>query len=404
MHIVGFGNPAQPITVLIDTGSSELWVNPDCTTAKLPTQQAQCPKFGRYDPQKSTTPPIGPFDNKVINYGDPTDPKTRTFVNMTYYSDDLTFGNLKIKNQTFGAVTSSKGQAQGILGLAPNTRDGFKKEGKYSLVLNSMAKQGLINSRAFSLDLRHSDVDTGALIYGGIDRSKFIGNLEKLPLVNGSAGEFRLAVNMNTIAVNVKGKAAKTIKMPQNATSVMLDSGTTVSRLLREVALPIFEALGGKDDGFGNYRVPCSVRESEGSVDFGFGNTVVKVPYKDFVKQTSNVCYIGVHMTSDQQILGDSVLRAGYFVFDWDNQVVHIAQAANCGKSDIVVIGKGADSVSNVKGTCSEKDASFTGGPSNLGSGGSSNKDDKKNAGSRPEAMGWFMACLLAGATVLTVM
>ncbi|OAR02986.1 hypothetical protein LLEC1_07498, partial [Akanthomyces lecanii] len=189
---VGIGTPPQKITVLIDTGSSELWVNPDCSTARAQDAD-QCAQFGRYNPRKSRTPPVGPFGSEEINFGDTTDESTLTSVKIRYYTDNIAFGSFGITNQTFGVVTESQRQSQGIMGLAPDLRAGFNSEKPYSLVLNSMAKQGVIASRVFSLDLRHADVQTGALIYGGLDRSKFIGTLEKLPMVRGLQGEARLA-------------------------------------------------------------------------------------------------------------------------------------------------------------------------------------------------------------------
>jgi hypothetical protein len=44
-------------------------------------------------------------------------------------------------------------------------------------MLSNMAHQGLIQSRAFSLDLRDYDNTTGSLIFGGVDKSKFTGSL-----------------------------------------------------------------------------------------------------------------------------------------------------------------------------------------------------------------------------------
>ncbi len=79
-----------------------------------------------------------------------------TSVKIRYYTDNIAFGSLAITNQTFGVVTESERQSQGIMGLAPDLRTGFDSEKPYSLVLNSMAKQGVIASRVFSLDLRHS--------------------------------------------------------------------------------------------------------------------------------------------------------------------------------------------------------------------------------------------------------
>ena len=54
----------------------------------------------------------------------------------------------------------------------------------YSLMLSNMAKQGVIASRAFSLDLRDFDNTTGSLIFGGVDKSKFSGSLSAVNFVS----------------------------------------------------------------------------------------------------------------------------------------------------------------------------------------------------------------------------
>ncbi|KAL7938353.1 aspartic peptidase domain-containing protein [Trichoderma chlorosporum] len=373
---IGLGTPPQNVTVLVDTGSSELWVNPDCSTAPSQQQAQQCQSLGQYNPNKSKTPPVGPFGSEEINYGDPSDESTQTSVDITYFADTLSFGAIQVKNQTFGVVTSSEGQSQGIMGLAPDVQGGFPGDQPYSLLLNTMADQGVIASRVFTLDLRNSESQTGALIYGGLDRSKFIGSLESQPIVRGIQGETRLAVNLTSLGLTQN--KSQSFKLSSADTNVMLDSGTSLSRMHSAAAVPILEALGAQSDGEGYFFVPCSLRDSAGSVDFGFGNKVVRVPFTDFIlspedsggSSSSNYCYVGLVTTTDQQILGDTVLRAGYFVFDWDNQQVHIAQAADCGSSDIVVAGKGTNAVPSVQGNCNSSDADFTGtgGPTATGS------------------------------------
>jgi len=118
------------------------------------------------------------------------------------------------------------------------------------------------------------------------------------------------------------------------------------------------------DEGF--FLAPCSLRRTASTVDFGFGDPannggkapiVLRVPMSDFILDTQHplnprLCYIGLRVTEHQQILGDSVMRGGYFVFDWDNQEVHVAQAANCG-TEILAIGEGRDAVPGVQGKCS---------------------------------------------------
>ena len=64
-----------------------------------------------------------------------------------------------IEDQIFGINTASKDIPLGILGLAPWLGG---RSPKYPFVLDTMAAQGEINSRAFSLDLRSIDSPDGA--------------------------------------------------------------------------------------------------------------------------------------------------------------------------------------------------------------------------------------------------
>ena len=258
-------------------------------------------------------------------------------------------------------LEESNGISQGILGLAPDLRAGYDSNEPYSLLLTSMADQGLINSRVFALDLRHSEDSEGALIYGGIDRSKYIGALETVDIIRGEGGEYRLATRLNSLGVTISGRT-RNIRVSRDDSNVMLDSGTTLTRMHMSVARPILQELGAQNDGEGFYTTDCRNRDIDATVDFGFGDKVIRVALTDFILELGpGTCYIGLVPTTDQQILGDSVLRAGYFVFDWDNEKIHLAQAANCGDDDIIAVGSGSDAVPSETGKCKSSDITATG-------------------------------------------
>ncbi|EFQ26606.1 eukaryotic aspartyl protease [Colletotrichum graminicola] len=351
------GTPGQQVTVLLDTGSSELWVNPDCATAPSAAQAKQCSAAGQYNPRNSRTPPSGPTGTRRLNYGDPSAPNTQTSAEIAYYSDSITMGNGILSNQTFGVVTKSDGIATGIMGLAPDLKAGFAAGQPYSLVLNSLADQGIIGSRIFSLDLRHASSDSGALIYGGVDTGKFIGELLRVPMVNGAKGEPRLAVELTGVGMKLSN-SAKTYNLAPEDRNVMIDSGTTLTRLHPSLARPILSDLKATSSSDGYWTAACSLRNSDSDtyVTFTFGRKTIRVPLSDFILDlgpSDDQCYIGLVTTTDQQILGDSMMRAGYFVFDWDNQFVHMAQASTCNQEKIVAVGKGSDAIpSGVIGLC----------------------------------------------------
>lgn len=76
------GTPPQPVVVVIDTGSSDLWVNPTCTAA--PNQVEFCNSFPHFDPTKSST--LNDTGSSFrLNYG-----KGSAFVE--YFTDVVTLG------------------------------------------------------------------------------------------------------------------------------------------------------------------------------------------------------------------------------------------------------------------------------------------------------------------------
>lgn len=168
-------------------------------------------------------------------------------------------------------------------------------------MLDSMVSQGLIDSAAFSLDLRDTDSPDGALIFGGIDTGKFIGVLEKCPIIPGEntpSGADRYWINMVYIGMtDAKGNSGL---LASGKLSVFLDSGGTLTRLPTEVFQTIgdaFSGLGAKyDSTSGFYIIDCSVMKEEGSIDFGFGEKVISVAFDNFIWQVpdSDTCVLGV--------------------------------------------------------------------------------------------------------------
>jgi candidapepsin len=135
---VVIGSNKQQVTVILDTGSPLLWVNPNCANSGAP---ATCASIGRYNPETSQTAVklTTPFN---ITYG-------LGSASGTYYTDQIAAGNASDPNMQFGIATTSTYIPYGILGLSP-------KSSKFSDVpfVYKLASSGTIRSAAFSLDLR----------------------------------------------------------------------------------------------------------------------------------------------------------------------------------------------------------------------------------------------------------
>jgi hypothetical protein len=52
---VSLGTPPQSVYLILDTGSSETWVDPECSTASTAKQVLECESYPTYDPYNSST-------------------------------------------------------------------------------------------------------------------------------------------------------------------------------------------------------------------------------------------------------------------------------------------------------------------------------------------------------------
>lgn len=187
LYSINISIAGQDTTVMLDTGSFELWVNPDCSKAApyigadVPPDDVLhspdfCKSIGRYDPALSPTAKNLQQGGHLL-YGD------NATVDFNSYTDNVRIGSLEISEQQFGVANASHSYAVGMMGMGPNVDYGYNSSSKlHNLVLDSMASQGLIASRAFSLDLRKYGDKTGSIVFGGLDQKKFQGSLQTLPL------------------------------------------------------------------------------------------------------------------------------------------------------------------------------------------------------------------------------
>ncbi|RYP69879.1 hypothetical protein DL771_005822 [Monosporascus sp. 5C6A] len=340
---IGNSDPAQAVNVLLDTGSFELWVNPDCGQAAEPRL---CEEFGRYEPALSTTREnLGqPFE---IQYGSGA-------TSGTYYRDDIYISDARIQGQQFGVSDRSEVVWFGIMGLA----HGFGGSGTdtngfldYPGIVDSLAAQSFTQSKLFSLDLggqiRPPGVaTTGQIVFGGVDRNKYAGNLRKLTGLSHAGPGAAAARPLAGVSLPV---------------SAIVDSGTTLSHLPESVVAALAAGFpGAVPDGQGGYEVPCDYMRRDGSVAFELGGGAgggvrIDVGYADFVWNNGGACYLGAWHSPDigVWILGDTFLRGAYVAFDQDNEALYMANYVSCGAGpDLVPVPAGPDAASNIAGAC----------------------------------------------------
>ncbi|KAK7973979.1 hypothetical protein PG989_015827 [Apiospora arundinis] len=385
---LSIGTPGQPVKVAIDTGSSELWVNPNCKTSQSTAQYQECLTNGQYDPSKSSTARDLDSGN-TIPYGIGT-------VEIEYVKDDVALPNstIDLKNIQFGAATRSQDLNEGILGLSfgskPPTADL-----RYNNFVDELVLQNVTDSRAFSVALGNQEASNGGvIIFGGIDTGKFTGKMTTVPILGPQGGEnlHRYWVQLKTIGATMGGNSKK---YDNSATAIVIDTGSSLSTLPANVVSAMVRDLNGSQDRQGNVIVPCpSSSTDDNTFDFDFGGVTIKIPYRHFVIQASSrTCILGVQAATSGgvMLLGDTFMRSAYVVFDQDNMQVGLAPYANCGENE-QKIAKGG--VGNVQGKCDSSNSNSGGG------GGGNGKNDKKDAATGlsatmgPLALAFLTVCI----------
>lgn len=379
------GTPPQPVSLLVDTGAWQTWVNPDCTRLERAVDIAECATFPSYNMSLSNpTPTAVPAIDQIVYYGD-----SSIGASLQGFSDVFTWGETKVPSQPFGVANDTVGMTTGILGLAPDGFVGFSDGMSNYSVVTTMAAQGVIASRVFSLNYGRGAVPSagarqhaGNLVFGGVDRNQFKGELTKTPILpkDATVDGWRYWVSVTGVKHNAPGQKGNWTRASSPALgkgSYMVDSGTTgvyVTRDAFDAILAGANITSNQRRGDGFPIVNCSMADQPGSVSISFAATapnkteaVVDIPYQSLVHPQRNIitnetgCYFAVASAGNDYddseyipILGLGFFKAAYTVFDWDNLEISVGQGASCGDgaADLVAVGKGPNAVPNVTGNC----------------------------------------------------
>ncbi|KAK7206566.1 aspartic peptidase domain-containing protein [Myxozyma melibiosi] len=348
---ITIGTPPQEVGLIIDTGSSEFWVqtaaNPFCED---PDSDDPC-VYGTYNSSASST--VSRLEEAFyLSYLD------NTYAKGVYAVETFGVGGATLLNQTF-AIASKGNISSGLMGVGFESVESAAT--KYNGVLHSLKDQGYISSMVYSLYTNDLG-SAGNLLFGGIDRAKYDGDLVSLPIAPNDEGQYQdLRVYLQSFGIENPDKKTKTFNSSIN-TAFVLDSGTTGMNLPTDLFMDLVDYLGAElnstydayifsncqdyvsfDDGSSNY-----------TVIFGFDGITIKVPLAYVVQSLSDddhdTCAISVAPSNDpySYILGDFFLNAAYAVYDFENYVIALAQANyEVEREDIVAVRSGNNSIAD---------------------------------------------------------
>jgi hypothetical protein len=337
---VTIGTPPQPFSLLLDTGSSDTWVP---AVDSWGCDDDACADYGAFDKNASSTYAIVPGEEGTfyIQYGD------GTYAAGDYITDVLDFSDgVSVSKLTLGLANDTD-QVQGLMGIGMRANEAsLQNEDPFSFptVVEQLKDQGHIDRVAYSLYLDSYEDDKGSIIFGGIDSSRYTGELLALPLSTdqyGNYSEFRIALTKISIH---DGKSIRSLTPKGFSVPALLDSGTTSQYLPPSVTDEFYEGLGAtlaQDSGY--YYVPCAYRKSNVSLIYTFGGNEgvnVSVPLAEVISEQlgdesaysdgTPGCSLNFDTASDDGsgvILGDSFLRSAYVVYDLENLIVALGQA-----------------------------------------------------------------------------
>ncbi|ANB11469.1 Yps1p [Sugiyamaella lignohabitans] len=325
------GTPPQPVTVQLDTGSSDFWVisnkNPFCAKTSEDIQRGwpNC-STNVFDYTKSTT---WNFTRKYfhLSYGDDT------YIIGRWGTDVVSMGDLRL-DQVRVALGDNTNSSQGVFGI------GYPQEeatlDKYMNIPVLLKQTGLTQAVAYSLYLNDIDATAGQILFGGVDHDKYTGTLYTLPIVKTDDGDPRMVVQLETVTYN-DGKNASQIS--GEGINVLLDSGTTLTMLPPSIVTPLYSAIGAVEiPDAPLYGVSCPSRDSGKMVQFNFNGAVINVPLAELVldlgeetgKQFTmpngdKACGVGIVPSDSDLVLGDTFLRSAYVVYDLENDQISLA-------------------------------------------------------------------------------
>lgn len=300
------GSNHQPVTVLLDTGSSDLWVY---------GSGDQAAQGGSYDPsQSSDNKPTG--EQFFISYLD------GSYALGNYYLDAFALedGNTLLTDLQYAVVSNGATNSQGILGVADKNQEASSRP--YDNLPWALQTHGITPKASYSLYLGSEAEGKGSIIFGGIDTEKYQGDLTTYPVAG-----------LRGLALEVQSAEVAGLTIPLNK-EILLDSGTSLNLWPQGLIDAVGKALNGHySQGF--YFVNCE-QPTDKYLTFDFGKNKINLSYQDLVWKSQGQCLLGVQAGDDTLIFGDVFLRSAYVYYDLSLHQISIAQAKYTDASNVI--------------------------------------------------------------------
>lgn len=302
------GTPGQTISVIFDTGSSNLWV---------PTKNKFLQRHHLYKADKSSTHKAN-GTNFAIQYGSGS-------VKGKFVNDNFAMGPFEVEGYNFAAVDDTSGMGvayyiakfDGILGM------GFDAlvQGGGPAPFTALVNSGQLDEPVFAFYLSSDSGTKGELVLGGVDENHYTGEFHQIPVSAQTYWEIQLD------GINVGGESSSTTK------KAIVDSGTSLLAGPKEEVKKIAKAVGATPLAMGEYMVDCNAGANAPDIEFMLGGKSYKLSFDEYVLKEQGSCILGIigldipAPNGPLWILGDVFMRKYYVRFNYGAKSVDIALA-----------------------------------------------------------------------------
>lgn len=345
---VEIGTPPQKFNVQLDTGSSDFWVigssNPYCRSNKQmldldDSSTYNCSFSGLYKSNESSTYHYN-NSNFHMEYAD------QGIAKGDWVTDDVKIKNVSISNFSFG-VGNYANSSIGVMGVSYDRAEvSLVQETPvmYDNLPLKLVREGIINIPAFSVWLNDIKTLKGNVLFGGVDHSRYSGNLVKMPILPEAPGA-NLATSFIVNLTSVK--TDRDLAIYSEPIKALLDTGSSLTHLPAKAVESIYSQFSGEYDS--TYETKVTDCYYGGYLNFTFAAGItIQVPYSSLLvplQDRQGKCAIGVQKSDEWEFyatLGDTFLRNAYVVFDLQNNEVAMAQANFAtGESQIEIMTTG---------------------------------------------------------------
>lgn len=349
LHI---GSNKQKVHARLDTGLTDLMVvtpnvkceefemqilnNEDLDAWLIPS--SKCTDLGSYDPAQSCSIPCDLLRKSFdIGYFDYTSNAGK------WAADDVTLGDIKVRQQLFGAVYyTTRGISVFGIGMGVNTH--CREESCVTLPF-SLINQGYISKAVYSLYLNPVPDQNGIILFGAVDHAKYHGPLTTFPLISLSFLYEELDLKILIVVldgITIQGGAGGDVLVLSNQYAAYLELRLVHSQFPPQLFNKLVAVLDGTLDRHANMvQVDCLYMNGL-TVAMKFGDTNIKVPLWEFIRDNGGGnCTMAIEpQTDDYKVInfGTDVLRHMYVIYDLEEQEVSLAQVKHSDATNIEIV------------------------------------------------------------------